>query len=94
MTTTVEMAQFGRTLTDREYGKRTADKILGGYQFPITLNFKGVISLGSSFGDEIVAAVGPKQQGTISILNTNGAVRACLEIVASDSNVLLIFQDE
>ncbi len=94
MSTTIEMVQFGRTLTDRTYGKRTAETILRRYKIPVSLDFKGVISLGSSFGDEIIAAIGPEQQNRITVRNTNGAVRACLEKVTLDSNVSLEFSDE
>ncbi len=94
MNTTIAMAQFGRTLTDRPYGKRAAETILRDYTFPVTLDFKGVISLGSSFGDEIATAIGPKQEGRIPVLNINGAIRACLEKVATDTNVELVLPEE
>jgi len=93
MSTTIEMVRFGRTLTDRTYGKRAAETILRRYKIPVSLDFKGVISLGSSFGDEIIAAIGPEQQNRIPVRNTNGAVRACLEKVALDSDVSLEFLD-
>jgi hypothetical protein len=93
MTTTIEMVRFGRTLTDRLYGKQTAEAILREYGPPIALDFKGVISLGSSFGDEIVAALGPTQGWRIGVLNTNGAVRACLRKVGSDARVEIDFLD-
>lgn len=94
MNTTIEMVQFGRTLTDRTFGKRTAETILSRFKTPVLLDFKGVISLGSSFGDEIIAAIGPEQQNRITIRNTNDAVRVCLEKVALDSSVSLDFSEE
>lgn len=87
MSSTIHMVQFGRTLTDRPYGKSIAEKILREYKIPITFDFKGVISMGSSFGDEIIAAVGPKQNNLIHVQHTNGAVRSCLEKVGVDLNV-------
>ena len=93
MSTTIAMVKFGRTLTDRTYGKRVAADILRDHKNQVSLDFKEVISLGSSFGDEIIAAIGPRQQNRIMVRNTNGAVRACLEKVALDSNVSLEFAD-
>jgi hypothetical protein len=85
------MVQFGRTLTDRSFGKLAVETILRESRIPVVLDFKGVISLGSSFGDEIISAIGPRQENRIQVRNTNGAVQACLEKVALDSNVLLEF---
>jgi len=49
----VSINRFGRTLTDCEYGKSVAKIILQGDEFPLMLDFRGVMSLGSSYGDEI-----------------------------------------
>lgn len=94
MSTLVEMGRFGRTLTDRPFGERTAKIILRDHSLPVTLDFKGVIALGSSFGDEVIGAIGAEQENRIPVLNTNGAVRACLEKVAVDANVSLAFLGE
>ena len=88
--TVVPMLRFGRTLTDREYGKSIASTILTENSFPIALDFKGVITLGSSCGDEILNAIGPKQNGSVRIMNANSAVRACLEKVSEDIRVRIV----
>ena len=88
---TLEMIKFGRTLTDREYGKRIAVSILKKDSFPLLLDFKGVISLGSSCGDEIVNAIALKQGNTIEVTNTNQAIRHCLEMVAQDAKITICF---
>lgn len=87
----IEMINFGRTLTDRPYGKQVAQKILDNESFPVTLDFKGVISLGSSFGDEIISALAPKNKNVITALNANNAIKNCLEKVATDYGVKIDF---
>ena len=87
----LDMIKFGRTLTDRPYGKSVAEAILKEGTFPVSLDFKGVISLGSSFGDEVLNAIAPKQGHVLLVTNTNQAVRSCLEKVAEDSKIKLTF---
>mgnify|MGYP001595870792 CR=1 FL=1 len=89
--TLVAMNQFGRTLTDREFGKSVAATILKNYPFPVTLDFKGVISLGSSCGDEIINVIIGKQGAKLRVLNANQAIMACLEKVALDSKITVSF---
>lgn len=86
-----EMKNFGRTLTDREYGRKIAMTILEENIFPLALDFKGVMSLGSSCGDEIFNAIGPKQEYSIEVFNVNDPVRACLDKVSEDSKVVIVF---
>ncbi|MCM0604916.1 MAG: hypothetical protein KA715_02395 [Xanthomonadaceae bacterium] len=83
----LEMIRFGKTLTDREYGKKISQIILEKESFPMTLDFKGVISLGSSCGDEILNTIGPKQENNISVLNANAPIKACLSRVAEDLKI-------
>lgn len=83
------MNRFGRILTDRTYGKTVAEKILKEETFPAVLDFKGVISLGSSCGDEILSAI-KTCQNEVTIQNANKAVESCLEKVAVDLNLHLV----
>ncbi len=85
----IEMIKFGRTLTDRPYGRQVADTLVKEGEFPVSLDFKGVISLGSSFGDEVLNAISARQDKKIRVLSTNGAVLSCLEKVAEDSGIAL-----
>lgn len=89
----LEMIKYGRTLTDRPYGNIVAQKIIQTEQFPIGLDFKGVISLGSSFGDEIISAILSKNQARISIFNANEAIKSCLQKVSSDAAIKLDFHN-
>lgn len=93
MTNKLEMQQYGRTLTDRPYGATIAQKIIQSEQFPVSLDFKGVISLGSSFGDEILSAILSKKQTTLEIYRANEAIKSCLEKVSGDIAIKLEFCD-
>ena len=90
--TVVPMNRFGRTLTDREFGKSIAATIVSEYSSPLALDFRGVISLGSSCGDEILTAVGSKQGFEIKIMNANPAVKSCLDKVSVDVKVKAKFE--
>jgi anti-anti-sigma regulatory factor len=87
----VALSAFGRTLTDREFGKSVAARILTENSAPIALDFSGVITLGSSCGDEIVNAVADRQNREIEIFGANPAIVVCLEKVAEDLGVKLRF---
>ncbi len=87
----VSMNRFGRTLTDREFGKSVATTITGEANFPIVLDFKGVITLGSSCGDEILTAIATKQGNQVQIMNANQAIKSCLAKVAEDSKIEISF---
>jgi anti-anti-sigma regulatory factor len=88
----VLMSRFGRTLTDREFGKTVANTIVSENQFPVVLDFKGVMALGSSCGDEIVNAVAAKQGGQVQVINANQAIKSCLGKVAEDLKVTIKIQ--
>ena len=83
----LKMNRFGKILTDREYAQRMAKKVLAEETFPLVLDFEGVISLGSSFGDEVVHAVAQKQGLQIEVKNASTAVRHCLALVADDFKI-------
>lgn len=83
----LKMMKYGRTLTDRADGKRAYKEILSMNEFPTILNFKDVISLGSSFGDETVAKIAIANGGTIKIVNANKAIQACLSNIEEDFNI-------
>ena len=85
------MNRFGRTLTDREYGKSVANTLVQENMFPLTLDFKGVMSLGSSCGDEILSAIASRQDSTVQVMNANQAVISCLKKVAEDLKITIRF---
>lgn len=87
--TVIRLSEFGRILTGREYGLNTAQKIVAEHKPPFELDFEGVISLGSSFGDEIFKAIASLDQKPIRVTHTNKAVKNALLQVQEDLNIQL-----
>ena len=52
---------------------------------PYTLNFKDVISMGSSFGDELIPSLAKTQSNPIRITNANSIVVSCIKKVEVDA---------
>ena len=88
---TVLMNQFGVTLTDREDGKKAFSQIYDNYPVPIILDFHEVISLGSSFGEEVILKIAPLQGNTITIKNTNGVIKNSLRRIVEDTDIIITF---
>ena len=78
----IKMSRFGVILTGRDFGQRSLLEMEA--EGPVTLDFSGTMSLGSSFGDETVVVLARKQGGKIVAVNANAAVRACLQKLAQD----------
>lgn len=87
----VYMKQFGRTLTDRNDGRKTFDEISKKYESPIDLDFQGVMSMGSSFGDEVLVEIAKKQSNKILVFNTNDAIKNCIYLVIEGLPIEVIF---
>jgi len=79
----VKMSKFGTTLTDRADGKKAWAEI-SSKPIPNMLDFEGVISLGSSFGDEVLPKVAEQNQDSIQVINANQAVRSCISKIVED----------
>ena len=87
------MNQFGSTLTDRADGKKAFREISEGGPFPVTLDFSGVVSLGSSFGEEIILKIAPLQGEKITILNTNHVMKISIRRIIEDTSIQVSFSD-
>jgi len=87
----VEMKQFGATLTDREDGKKTFSMITEKYALPVALDFSEVVSLGSSFGDEVVPKIALMQGGEIELLNANRVIRNSIKRTVEELPVRVVF---
>jgi len=74
----IQMNQWGAILTDREFGKTVMMELRPRIDPPVELDFSGVISLGSSFADEVIAVIARLQGNSIFISNANKPVLACL----------------
>jgi hypothetical protein len=84
---TVKMIQFGAFLTGREFGQKAMKELEPHLKFPVTLDFSGNVSLGSSFGDEVVPPIAKKQGGQITVLNPNQAIWDCLMRIAAENKI-------
>ena len=90
---TIPMRQFGSTLTDRADGKKAFQEILRKTVFPVSLDFSGVVSLGSSFGDEVILTVAERQGNTITVLHANKVIQNAIRRSVEDSPVAVSFSD-
>ena len=89
--TTISMIRFGRTLTDRPDGQKAFAAIISDSAPPYRLDFKGVMSIGSSFGDEVIVKLAERQENTIEVLNVNDGIRSCIKRVIEGTSVELKF---
>jgi len=90
---TIPMRQYGSTLTDRADGKKAFQDILRRAVFPVSLDFSGVVSLGSSFGDEVILAVAERQGNSVTILNANRVIQNAIRRSVEDSPVTVSFPE-
>lgn len=90
---TIRMIQYGSTLTDRADGKKVFEELVRRNVLPVVLDFSEVVSLGSSFGDEVVLKLAKRQGNDITILNTNGVIKNSIRRIMEDSSVTVSFED-
>lgn len=82
-----KMNKFGKTLTDRADGKKSFQDIIRDGVYPNLLDFSGVISMGSSFGDEILPRLAEKHNNKIFVKNANMAIKSCVKKVVEDTSI-------
>jgi hypothetical protein len=87
----VKLSQYGAVLTGREFGESVMRSLTKELTPPVVLDFDGVESLGSSFGDEVVPPIANKQGNSVKILNANRDVKATLLDIALDAQIELDF---
>lgn len=87
--TVIKLIQYGAVLTGREFGADVMKGLATQVTYPVCLDFEGVESIGSSFGDEVIPALASHQDNKISIKNANETVRSILRDVASDAGIKL-----
>ena len=61
------------------------DKIV--VEYPVTLDFIGVSTLGSSYADEVIIPIAAKQNNKINVCNVISPVWDCIQDVAEDSGI-------
>jgi len=89
---TIQMRQFGSTLTGRADGKRAFQEIIR-TTLPVSLDFKDVVSLGSSFGDEVILAVAESQDNAVTVLHANKVIQNAIRRSIEDTPVSVSFLD-
>ena len=90
---TVLMIEFGETLTDRADGKKAFAEIMRKNELPMELDFTGVISLGSSFGDEVILNLAKEQSNQVTIKNTNKVIKNSVRRIVEERNIDVLFKD-
>lgn len=81
------MNQFGAFLTGRDFGQKAMKELEPNLRYPVTLDFSGTVSLGSSFGDEVIPVIARNQGGKITVLNPSKAIWDCLTRIAAESKI-------
>lgn len=85
----IKLSEYGAVLTGREFGSDVMESLLKDLKFPVAIDFEGVESLGSSFGDEIIPVIASKQGNKVKILNANHEVVATLKDIEFDAKIKL-----
>jgi hypothetical protein len=87
----IQMNEFGVVLTGRAYGKDCFEKMSRSNLLPpFILNFNGVISLGSSFGEEIIVPLSKMTTDFIKIINANSSIQDCIQKIEIDFKLKLV----
>ena len=90
--TKIKLNTHGTVLTGREYGKSVLKMLLEKYPSPVELDFEGVFSMGSSFGDEVVVPLAKRQGDEMVVLNASKTVKACIEDIRVETRINFIFR--
>lgn len=89
MAVSIQMIEYGSTMATRQRGEELRAKVLdiAGQDSHVVLDFEGVLSVSSSFADELIGrlAVGDGSGGTdnrtIGVINAREEVRQVLDSV-------------
>ena len=91
--TTIKMKTYGIVLTGREFGVDVMNQLSNELKYPVTLDFEGVASMGSSFGDEIIPKIATNQGNKIEVCNVKKPISDCLNTIAKDYGIEIIYID-
>lgn len=89
----LDMSKYGTILTGRSFGKQVMEELVLKLEYPVALDFKEVIALGSSFGDEVIPMIARKQNGQLTVIGTNKAVWDCLRQIAEENKIQIVKKD-
>ena len=87
---TIKLNTYGSILTGREFGKHVLMSLISKMKYPLAFDFQGVISMGSSFGDEVIPYVAHKQNEEIIIYNANKSIWDVLNEIAEEFNIKFV----
>jgi STAS-like domain of unknown function (DUF4325) len=83
----LNLKDFGSVLTGRDFGRTVFQSLSQNLDHPVGLNFAGVESMGSSFGDEIIIPIARAQGNKIYVKYANSVVWSCLRDIAEDGKI-------
>jgi len=81
----LKMNKYGSVLSGREYGKDTMTRLSADY--PVVVDFEGVVTLGSSFADEVLKPIAQKQGNRLTIRKASAPILACINDLAIDAGI-------
>ncbi len=88
----IELKKFGTVLTGRPFGVQTFTEInQTTHDSTVRLDFSGVLSLGSSFGEEVIVPLAKKQGNKITVVSTIPPVKDCIVLIATDFDLEIKF---
>jgi len=86
------MKPFGVILTGRPYGNQVSADLQKKYpDGGVELDFKDVVGLGSSFGEEVILPFAKRQGNKMKIYSAASPVVSCLELIAKDFGISFEF---
>ncbi len=89
---TIELKKYGTILTGRPFGVQAFAELKNTLnQDAVQLDFSGVLSLGSSFGEEVIVPIAKNQNNTIIIKGAISPVKDCVMLIAFDFNIKVDF---
>lgn len=86
----INMRKYGTLLIGHDYGKQSMAELHPSLEHPVELDFSGVTSLGSSFGDEVVPVIAQKQGNQLTIIGPNNAAWDCLLQIAEEYQIKIV----
>lgn len=89
----LDMGKYGTILTGRDFGKQIMEELGSTLDYPVELDFRGVTSLGSSFGDEVVPVIARRQNNQLTVIGPNKAVYDCLSQIAEEYEIQITKKD-
>lgn len=89
----IALRRFGAVLTGRPFGAQAYSELEKEFGTKrVQLDFSGVSSLGSSFGEEVIVPFAKRQDNSMTVLAANAPVRDCINLIATDFGLKIEFK--